>query len=316
MPDLLNDAAVQAKAIAVVQTFTPAAPVTDRELFAGRTEILVRVLVAASQRGQHVVIHGRPGVGKTSLANMIVPSLGDGVRVAIVDEKPIVDAVVSEPDATLVVVGAGSAESLIPAGLPFASFLLPPMTAAEASEIVDRAFQRLSMTIDDDARALIAAVSQGHPRDTQRLAQYAAVEALLRNRSVHVTRAAVYAALRRIVDEPSSLTAAWRQATESHRRNQFQEILLACALAPKYEMGWFRPSDVSAPLKRIRGKSYEVKRFGSRLEEFSAARGPILERGGAFHDPFYRFLNPPMESWIRMRACVAGLWNGNHAFAG
>src|SRR5262245_43432003 len=100
MSDLLTDAEVQAKAIAVVRTFTPAAPVTDRELFAGRTEILVRVLVAASQHGQHVVIHGRPGVGKTSLANMIAPSLGDGARVVIVDEKRIDDAAVQDPDAT------------------------------------------------------------------------------------------------------------------------------------------------------------------------------------------------------------------------
>ena len=314
MPDVLNDAAVQAKAIAVMRTFTPAAPVTDPELFAGRTETLVRVLLAASQFGQHVVIDGRPGVGKTSLANMIAPSLSDGAHVVIVDGKPA-DAAVSDPGATLVVVGAGSAESLIPAGLPVARFLLSPMTAAEASEIVDRAFRRLSMTIDADARALIASVTQGHPGETHRLAQYAAVEALLHSRSVHVTRPAVAAALRRIVEEPSSLAATWRQATKSPRRNLFQELLLACALAPKHDLGWFRPSVVSAPLKRICGKPYEAKRFGGRLQDFSTTRGPLLEHAGEINDPFYRFVNPSMEAWIRMRAYVDGLWNGNHGSA-
>lgn len=51
--------------------FTPSAPITRRDLFSGRKQQLDRVLNAIFQRGQHVVIYGERGVGKTSLANVI-----------------------------------------------------------------------------------------------------------------------------------------------------------------------------------------------------------------------------------------------------
>jgi Cdc6-like AAA superfamily ATPase len=55
----------------VGKVFRPAAP-TDREaLFAGRIEQLRQVAEAINQQGQHAIIYGERGVGKTSLANVI-----------------------------------------------------------------------------------------------------------------------------------------------------------------------------------------------------------------------------------------------------
>lgn len=50
--------------------FTPSAPVNDRELFAGRTDELVQLLDAVGGRGQHAIVYGERGVGKTSLASI------------------------------------------------------------------------------------------------------------------------------------------------------------------------------------------------------------------------------------------------------
>ena len=55
----------------VSAVFTPAAPVNEDELFAGRLEQLNRVIDAINQVGQHVIIFGERGVGKTSLANIL-----------------------------------------------------------------------------------------------------------------------------------------------------------------------------------------------------------------------------------------------------
>lgn len=52
------------------QVFTPAAPIDEKDLFAGRVEQLNSLIDAICQRGQHVVIYGERGVGKTSLANI------------------------------------------------------------------------------------------------------------------------------------------------------------------------------------------------------------------------------------------------------
>lgn len=48
--------------------FSPAAPVTEQELFAGRRRQMDSLLQAIAQTGQHAVIFGERGVGKTSLA--------------------------------------------------------------------------------------------------------------------------------------------------------------------------------------------------------------------------------------------------------
>jgi Cdc6-like AAA superfamily ATPase len=52
------------------QVFSPGAPIDERELFAGRAEQLRDLINAVYQRGQHAIIFGERGVGKTSLANI------------------------------------------------------------------------------------------------------------------------------------------------------------------------------------------------------------------------------------------------------
>jgi energy-coupling factor transporter ATP-binding protein EcfA2 len=51
--------------------FTPGSPVSERDLFSGRSQQLIEILNAASQRGYHAVLFGERGVGKTSIANIL-----------------------------------------------------------------------------------------------------------------------------------------------------------------------------------------------------------------------------------------------------
>jgi Cdc6-like AAA superfamily ATPase len=53
------------------EAFTPSAPINNSDLFAGRSKQIDRVVQAVFQRGQHAIIFGERGVGKTSLANII-----------------------------------------------------------------------------------------------------------------------------------------------------------------------------------------------------------------------------------------------------
>jgi hypothetical protein len=47
--------------------FSPAAPIDENDLFAGRSEQIESLIEAVLQRGQHAVVYGERGVGKTSL---------------------------------------------------------------------------------------------------------------------------------------------------------------------------------------------------------------------------------------------------------
>src|SRR5262245_53686708 len=53
------------------RVFTPNAPIDERSLFAGRELQVNKVVDAIKQKGQHAILFGERGVGKTSLANVL-----------------------------------------------------------------------------------------------------------------------------------------------------------------------------------------------------------------------------------------------------
>lgn len=55
--------------------FQPRTPITTKDLFAGRWTELTAISDAVHQAGLHVVIYGERGVGKTSLANVVGPTV-------------------------------------------------------------------------------------------------------------------------------------------------------------------------------------------------------------------------------------------------
>ena len=72
----VNDASDFEDLVARATTvFQPRTPITTRELFAGRWSELMAVVDAVNQVGLHAVIFGERGVGKTSLANVIAPTI-------------------------------------------------------------------------------------------------------------------------------------------------------------------------------------------------------------------------------------------------
>lgn len=81
MADALTTQRAFELSLEVGRVFTPSAPIDDRELFAGRTEQVRKVLDAVNQKGQHAIIFGDRGVGKTSLANVLASFIPPGYMV-------------------------------------------------------------------------------------------------------------------------------------------------------------------------------------------------------------------------------------------
>jgi hypothetical protein len=65
----------EALAAQAAKVFLPRTPINNKELFAGRWDELTSVADCVNQAGLHVVIYGERGVGKTSLANVIDPTI-------------------------------------------------------------------------------------------------------------------------------------------------------------------------------------------------------------------------------------------------
>lgn len=64
----------------IARSFSPSAPIDRKALFAGRGSQITEAINAFHQRGQHAVIFGERGAGKTSLAKVLVEILGPQVK--------------------------------------------------------------------------------------------------------------------------------------------------------------------------------------------------------------------------------------------
>jgi Cdc6-like AAA superfamily ATPase len=71
----MNDQEKAMLSTKVAEVFTPSAPIDHEALFAGRSEQIRAVINVVNQRGQHAIIFGERGVGKTSLANILSEKL-------------------------------------------------------------------------------------------------------------------------------------------------------------------------------------------------------------------------------------------------
>ena len=67
----MQDNIRQQKLSLLSSVFTPAAPIIARDLFFGRIDQIKQVVETINERGQHGVLYGERGVGKTSLANIL-----------------------------------------------------------------------------------------------------------------------------------------------------------------------------------------------------------------------------------------------------
>ena len=88
--------------LSAAETFRPRTPITTRDLFAGRWEQIKTLADAVIQPGLHVVIYGERGVGKTSLSNIIRPTIKafDDNRVNKVSYERIVVKATANSDDT------------------------------------------------------------------------------------------------------------------------------------------------------------------------------------------------------------------------
>lgn len=382
----------------ISSSFSPSAPIDQKALFSGRMAQLMDVLNTVNQKGQHAILFGERGVGKTSLARVLSGGLTvgtttlltasincdgtmdfsslwhkicreivfrqtkvgagfttpvettsktladylpatvtpDDVRhllcqlgktLIIIDEldrlvNPEVTALIADTiktlsdhavDTTLLLVGvADSVDALIKEHQSIERALvqvrMPRMSPPELKEIIDKGLLAAQMTILDEAKEKLCALSQGLPHYTHLLALNAAQRAATVDRTVVTpedVRTAIDTALAKA---QQSIIGTYHKATSSSRENLYPQVLLSCALAPTDNLGYFAAVDVRAPLSAIMQKAYEIPAFSQHLNAFcEGSRGPVLQRTGTNRRFRFRFSNPLLQPYVIMDGIRRGL---------
>jgi len=86
----------------------------------------------------------------------------------------------------------------------------------------------------------------------------------------------------------------------------YEEVLLACAMAKKDDLGEFGSGDLRDPLYKITGRNIEIPAFAAHLNAFSSdaeneRRGGVLVKRGTRARFRYRFLDPLMPPYVLMK---------------
>lgn len=185
---------------------------------------------------------------------------------------------------------------------------MPRMRRSEITELITDGFGAVEMTIDEEALGRIARLAEGLPTYAHALSLKAGRIAV-QNDQDRVELAHVEDAMRAHVQAPHSTRAAYLVATQSPRpESLFAQVLAACALAPKDELGYFTAASVKEPLSAIMERSYDIPAFSRHLSEFiGEGRGAVLQRKGEPRRYRYRFRDPLMQPYAIMAALVIGI---------
>jgi hypothetical protein len=214
---------------------------------------------------------------------------------------------------TLILIGiADSIDELIKEHRSIERSLMPVhlhrMFAYELREIIVKGMEQTGITFVAQAIEQIVQLSSGLPHYTHTLASSAAHHVVDEGRIV-VTTDDMAATIRKYVQIPGPLLSAYENATSSsHKDALYAEVLLACALAPKSDLGFFAAADIREPLERITGKRYGVPAFSGHLNTFcSEEHGRVLQKTGTPRRFRFRFVNPLLQPFVIIHGLSKGL---------
>ncbi|MEO1389499.1 MAG: hypothetical protein AAFV85_19355, partial [Cyanobacteria bacterium J06634_6] len=110
-----------------------------------------------------------------------------------------------------------------------------------------------------------------------------------------------------------SIVSTYHRATSSSRADAtFNQVLLACALCQKDELGFFTPRQVVKPMSIIMGKPYKTNGISPQLHSFCEEdKGPVLQKRGKSRKFRFRFINPMMQPYAIMYGLAHKIININ-----
>jgi type II secretory pathway predicted ATPase ExeA len=198
----------------------------------------------------------------------------------------------------------GEHESIVRA---LAQVEMPRMSPNELRSALELGCAKAELTIREDAAAEIAGLSEGLPHYTHLLGLHAGQRVVQDDRT-EITLVDVRAAIPRAV-QGHTIDDAYQRATRSaHKDALFRHVLLACALAPKNQLGFFTAGSIRDPLALIAGRRLDIPAFSRHLSQFlESDRGSVLFREAVGKRYFYRFSDPILQPYVVLRGVSDGL---------
>lgn len=380
----------QEKKEQIHQIFSPSAPVENINLFFGREKQIEEIEDAVLEKGQHIVMFGKRGAGKTSLANItgqifeniyaakitcnrndnyislwnrmlqkiqyletntnigfekqtenILTSLylpdKDYIDVSdienmfvntdspillifdefdsIKDEKTkvmIADTIKAFSDninfVTIFIIGiAQNVKDLIGWHPSLERCIkqinLPLMSNKDAKNLIKESMSALEIEIPDKICTRIIDYASGFPHYLHLLSKFVALNAIENNSKKITDKHFNSAVFQSIESSDYTLQEAYTKAIKSAKnKNQFEDIIYACAAAQTDEDDTYSPETILKEFNKIRKSDTKEESIRYNLGMLcKKERGLILEKAGSQKERKYRFRNPLMRAFVKLK---------------
>jgi Cdc6-like AAA superfamily ATPase len=185
---------------------------------------------------------------------------------------------------------------------------LPRMSSIELSEIIDKGLARLEMQIDPLVRRDMIDFSEGFPHYTHLLTKFTANTALQLG-TLEINRNHFDLAIEETLENVrESIRESYQRAVITTRKEaMFDDVLSACALAKEDEHGTFRATDLEKPLYKVTGRHLNLQAYIYHLGKLCQdERGGILQKIGFEKQHRYRFANPLLKAFVRIKLYQSG----------
>lgn len=180
---------------------------------------------------------------------------------------------------------------------------MPRMSESESTEIIEKGLEKLEISIPKSVKEEIVEFASGFPHYIHLICKYGAKE-IIENNKQEFSRSYLNIAIKKGIENTNEqLKSSYRLAAiSSATSSKWQSILYACALSPLDNYNCFSKAHILENYNKLTGKDVKGDSISYNLKQLcEAERGNVLDKIGKGINSRYRFANPMMRAFIKLK---------------